>query len=163
MTHGGVPYDIDLTNGNGIECRNGGVTGSYQIVLTFSNDLANVDSADVVCGSVSSSAIGPNASQYTVTLAGQSNCNQQYNTVALLNVDDVAAHHSDTVLSPQWGLLIGDTTGDGSVNSGDISQVKAQSGNPVTISNFREDVNIDDNLNSGDISLIKSKSGTALP
>jgi hypothetical protein len=34
------------------------------------------------------------------------------------------------------GVLLGDTTGDNSVNSADISQTKSQSGNPVTNSNF---------------------------
>ncbi len=72
-------------------------------------------------------------------------------------------NHSDTVLSPPWGLLIGDTTGDGSVNAGDIGQTKSQSGQPVTGSNFREDVTVDGSINAGDIGLVKSKSGTGLP
>ena len=38
-------------------------------------------------------------------------------------------------------VLIGDTNADGSVNSAAIGQTKSQSGNPVTGSNFREDVN----------------------
>jgi hypothetical protein len=61
------------------------------------------------------------------------------------------------------GVLIGDTTGDGGVNSADISQTKSQSGAPVTATNFREDVTLDGNINSADISLVKSRSGTALP
>ena len=61
------------------------------------------------------------------------------------------------------GVLVGDTTGDRSVNSADISQTKSQSGQAVTTSNFREDVTADGSINSADISLVKSKSGTALP
>jgi hypothetical protein len=61
------------------------------------------------------------------------------------------------------GVLLGDTTGDGFVNSADISQTKSQSGQSVGSSNFREDVNTDGFLNSADISLVKSESGTALP
>ena len=61
------------------------------------------------------------------------------------------------------GVLFGDTTGDGFVNSADISQTKSQSGNAVTSSNFREDINTDGFINSADISFVKSKSGTALP
>jgi hypothetical protein len=60
-------------------------------------------------------------------------------------------------------FLLGDTNADASVNSADISQTKAQSGQVVGGTNFREDVNIDGSLNSADISLVKSKSGTALP
>ncbi len=163
MIHGGSgTYDIDLTSGTGVECRNG-AGGNYTLILTFSNNLTNVDSASVGCGSVSSSAIGPNPNQYTVNLSGQGACNAQYNTVTLSNVDDSMGNHSDTVLSPPWGLLIGDTTGDGSVNAGDIGQTKSQSGQPVTGSNFREDVTVDGSINAGDIGLVKSKSGTGLP
>jgi hypothetical protein len=60
-------------------------------------------------------------------------------------------------------VLVGDTNGDGFVNSADISQTKSQSGQAVSASNFREDVTMDGNLNSADISLVKSKSGTGLP
>jgi hypothetical protein len=163
LVHGATPYDVILTGGNGIECRNGPGTGDYSIVMTFSNNLTNVDSASVACGTVSSSSIGPNANDYTVNITGQSGCNAQYNTITLTNVDDSAANHSNTVLSPQWGLLIGDTTADGSVNSADIGQTKSQSGNPVSGSNFRQDVTVDASINSADIGLVKSKSGTALP
>ena len=61
------------------------------------------------------------------------------------------------------GVLFGDTTGEGSVNSADISQTKSRSGQTVTSTNFRSDVTVDGSLNSVDISLVKSKSGTALP
>ena len=60
-------------------------------------------------------------------------------------------------------FLIGDSNGDGFVDSADISQIKGQSGVPVTNANFREDINADGFLDSADISAVKSKSGTALP
>ena len=164
MVHGGVDtYDVDLMSGIAVECRSGGVSGDYQIIFTFSNDLTSVDSAAVACGSVSSSALGPNPNQYTVNLTGQNSCNANYNTITLTNVNDSMGNHSDMLLSPQWGLLIGDTNGDGTVNSADVGQIKSQAGNPVTISNFREDVNVDETLNSADVGLVKSKSGTSLP
>ncbi len=61
------------------------------------------------------------------------------------------------------GVLLGDTTADRSVNSGDIAQTKSKSGQAADGTNFRNDVTVDGNLNSGDIGLVKSKSGTALP
>jgi hypothetical protein len=61
------------------------------------------------------------------------------------------------------GVLIADTNADGFVNSADIGQTKAQSGNAVGLSNFREDANADGFINSADIGLVKSKSGTDLP
>ena len=163
MVQGVGTYDVDLTSGNAVECRSGGVTGDYTLVLTFSNSLVSVGSASAACGSVSSSAIGPNANQYTVSLTGLNSCNQSYNSLTLTNVEDSADDHSDTVVTPQWGLLIGDTNADGSVNSGDIGQTKAQSGQTVGTDNFREDLNVDGSINSGDIGLVKAMSGTALP
>jgi hypothetical protein len=61
------------------------------------------------------------------------------------------------------GVLVGDTNGDGFVNSADIAQTKSQSGAAVTSTDFREDVTVDGSINSADIALVKSKSGTALP
>jgi hypothetical protein len=60
------------------------------------------------------------------------------------------------------GVLAGDTNADGTVNSADISQTKAQSGFAVG-SNFREDVTVDNSINSADITFVKLRSGTALP
>jgi hypothetical protein len=40
------------------------------------------------------------------------------------------------------GLLPGDTNGSGGVNASDIGQTKAVSGQTVSASNFRQDVNI---------------------
>jgi hypothetical protein len=61
------------------------------------------------------------------------------------------------------GVLLGDTTANGAVNSTDVSQTKGQSGIVVTISNFREDVTVNGSINSSDVSSVKLHSGTALP
>jgi hypothetical protein len=65
--------------------------------------------------------------------------------------------------SIDMGMLIGDTTADNNVNSGDVSQTKARSGGAVDGTTFRSDVTVDGNINSGDVSLVKSKSGNGLP
>ena len=87
--------------------------------------------------------------------------NAQYDTVTLTGALDDQGNAGN--VSTTFGVLLGDTTEDGAVNSGDIAQIKSQSGQPVTSSNFREDPTVDGNINSGDIALVKSKSGTALP
>jgi hypothetical protein len=60
-------------------------------------------------------------------------------------------------------VLIGDTTGNRTVNSSDIAQVQSQSGQTVTSANFRENVTVSGSINSSDIALVQSKSGTGLP
>jgi hypothetical protein len=61
------------------------------------------------------------------------------------------------------GVLLGDTTGNGAVNSSDISQTQSQSGLALSNSNFREDVTVNGAINSSDISTVQVQSGTALP
>ena len=157
------PFDIALppTGNAGVECRTGGANGDYQLVFTFANPLTSVGGASVTAGtgSITSSSI-QNGREYVVNLTGVGNA--QRLTVTLTNVSDTTGNSSASIPATM-GVLIGDTTGNGSVNSSDISQTKSQSGQNVTASNFRQDVTINGSINSSDISLVKSRSGTALP
>jgi hypothetical protein len=163
-THGSTPFDIDLplTEGPGIECRSGGAAGDYTLIFTFANPLTNVGGASVTSGtgSVSSSAIGTDAREYVVNLTGIANA--QEITVTLTDVNDSLSNHSPS-LESTMGLLLGDTTASRIVNASDIGQTKAQSGQAVTASNFRTDVNANGSINASDISLVKARSGTAIP
>jgi hypothetical protein len=161
-THGGAgTFDIPLPlapNPIGIECRSGGPSNNHTVVMTFA--LPVTFSSATVCsgtGSVQSSS-GSGTNTITANLTGVTNA-QRIN-VCLLNATD--GTNSGTVTVPM-GVLLGDTTADGSVNSADISQTKSRSGQTVGSGNFRSDVTVDGSLNSADISLVKSKSGTALP
>jgi hypothetical protein len=163
---GSTFFDVNLplSGPRGVECRSSGSlgAGNYTMIFTFANNLVSVDGATIASGtaSVSSTALGPNANQYTLNLTSVSN--QQYVSVALVNAKDSTGAIGD-VVGPQMGVLIGDTNADGFVNSADIGQTKSQSGQSVISSNFREDLNADGFHNSADIGLTKSKSGTALP
>jgi len=172
--HGSIsqPFNIPLplTGPRGIECRVPGNTGDagvdYKLIFTFVNTLTSVGAASVTNhdptsggGTISSNATGSDTHQYIVNLTGVTNA--QYITVTLSNTLDAANNMGDVSL--QMGVLLGDATADGSVNSADIGQTKSQSGHAVTSSNFREDVTVDGSINSADIGLVKSKSGTALP
>ena len=86
--------------------------------------------------------------------------NAQTIVVTLYGVSDGVNTNN---VSISLGILLGDTTGDKSVNSSDVSQTKSRSGQTISTTNFRSDVTVDGTLNSSDVSLVKSKSGTALP
>ena len=58
------------------------------------------------------------------------------------------------------GILIGDTTGNLSVNASDVSQTKSRS-DRQSGSNFRSDVTANGSINASDVGAVKSKSGTA--
>lgn len=163
-THAGTPFDVNLLTVNpAIECRSGGMTNDYQIVYTFPSAVTfgggevipGVGGTASLAGPPSSS---PDGTQVTVNLTNVSNA--QTITVRLTGVNDGTNTFDCSV---QMALLLGDTNGDRSVNSGDIAQTKFQSGNLVSGTNFREDLNADGSINSSDIGLVKSKSGTTLP
>jgi hypothetical protein len=166
-TAGTFDVNLPLTGTRGIECRTGGTSGNHKLVFTFLNALTSVGGV-TVAGSSGNPMVGPGSDnginpsdphQYIVNLTGVDNA--QYITISFNNVHDVAGNVGS--VSDQMGVLLGDTTADGSVNSADIGQTKSQSGHVVTTSNFREDVTVDGSINSADIGLVKSKSGTALP
>jgi hypothetical protein len=159
--HGSAgPFDINLplTGPRGVECRSGGANSDYTMIFTFSGPVGSCGTASTSGGSVSSSSGGGNSC--TVNLTGVPNA--QYLTVNLTGVTIPSACFVGNV-SGTMGVLLGDTTANGSVNSSDISQTKAQSGTVANSSNFRTDVTINGLINSSDISTVKSKSGTALP
>jgi hypothetical protein len=158
-TTGIFDVDLPLSGNPGIECRSGGANGNYQIVFTFRNNLSSVSSATIASAAVDSSSIGPDQNQYTVNLAGVPNAHSA--TVMLNTVQDVAGNIGNA--SGTMAVLIGDTTGNGTVTSSDVSQVKLQSGQPVTSSDFRADVNASGTITSTDVSAVKLRTGTALP
>lgn len=60
-------------------------------------------------------------------------------------------------------VLLGDTTANRTVNSSDIGQTKANSGQTTAGSNFRSDVTVNGSINSSDIGSVKAQSGTSIP
>ena len=96
----------------------------------------------------------------TVNLTGVSDAQQI--TVTLSTVTDCFGSVLPNTMVTA-GMLIGDTTGNGAVNSGDVAQTKARSGQPVSAANFRSDVNTDGSIDASDVSVVKSNVGTGLP
>jgi spore coat protein A, manganese oxidase len=159
--HGGAgSFDINLplTGSPGIECRSGGATNDYQLLVSFTNAVVFTQaSVTEGIGSVSGSS-GSGTTTVTVNLTGVTT--GQAIKVTLTGVNDGLI--TNNVVIPM-SVLIGDTSSNGTVNASDISQTKVQSGQAVAASNFREDVNANGSINASDVSLVKSKSGTALP
>ena len=160
-THGSAGnFDINLplTGNPGVECRSGGTTNDYQLVVTFP-EAVTVDQALVSDGTGSVTGdTGNGTTSVTVNLTGVANA--QTLKVTLSGVNDGTKMNDITV---PVSMLIGDTTGNGTVTSSDVSQVKLQSGQPVMSSNFRADVNASGTITSTDVSLVKLRSGTSLP
>jgi hypothetical protein len=157
-THGGAgTFDIPIA---GTECRDGGATGSYTLVFTFANTISRFGGAVVAdgIGNVSSTSLAGNA--VTVNLTNVTNA--QRVTVSLVDVHDSAGNVSAS-MPAVLRVLIGDTSNNGSVTGTDVSQTKGQSGAPVTIANFREDVVVNGAISGTDVSSVKGHTGTAVP
>src|SRR5437870_1813411 len=88
--------------------------GNYTVVFTFVNNVTNCGTAGTAGGSVTS---GPNPNQCTENLTGVPNA--QYTTVTLNNVLD--SQNNTGNVAATMGVLVGDATADGTVNSADIT------------------------------------------
>jgi hypothetical protein len=157
-THSGVgTFDIRLSLAGpiGIECRAAGAGGAHQLIVTFASNVTFSSASVSGGGSGTASATG---NQITVNLTGVGN---PARLLVSLNGVSNGFDSSDELIPA--GILLGDTTGNGSVNASDVSQTKVQSGQAVSAANFREDVTLNGSINSSDISQVKSRSGTALP
>ena len=158
-------FDINLPpNGSaGIECRSGGANNDYEVVFTFPTAIT-LSGATVAPGTGKSASVqgvpvvSTDGRQVTVNLTGVTNA--QTMNVQLNNVYD-GANTGNVVV--RMGALLGDTTGNGTVNSSDVSLTKLKSGQVVDATNFREDVTVNGSINSSDVSTVKLNSGTALP
>jgi hypothetical protein len=158
-THGAANFDISLplTGAVGIECRSGGASNIHKVIVTFAVPVS-LTSASVTTGIGSVSSHSVNGAKVTVNLTGVANAQKM--VITLFGVNDGTSTQDVNV---PMGVLLGDTTGNGSVNASDVSQTKSKSGQAVSASNFRTDVTVSNSINSSDVSLVKSRSGTALP
>lgn len=156
-------YNIPLSGTPGVECRSGGALGVHQLVISFPKNITlnppnGTPAVRVSSGIGSVSQFVVSNDQVIVNLTGVTNA--QTITVTLSHVSD-GTNTTDVMVSARF--LLGDTNGNGAVNSTDVSQTKLQSGQAVTSANFRSDINLSGSINASDVSSVKLKTGTALP
>ena len=160
-THGSAgTFDVSLplTGTPGVECRSPGAGGTHRLVVTFAN---SVTVGGIIVSSANGQATGmQSASGAVVTVDLGSVANAQIVGVTLTNVND--GTNAGDVAIP-FRVLEGDTSGNGMVTSTDIGQTKGFSGQPLTVGNFRADVNATGGINSTDLGIVKARSGTMLP
>ena len=156
LTHGDFgSFDIDmpLTGTSGVEDRDG--SGNYLAVLMF-DDAVTSGEATVVSGTAMAGIPTFSGSEMRVPLTGVAD--QQNVTVEISNVDGGGG--SDDVA---FGFLIGDVNGDRKVNNTDGSQIKADNGQLVTDSNFRDDINLSGRVDKPDSKAVTTRKGHRLP
>ena len=157
MIHPGAgTFDIPLP---GVECRSGGASGNYSLVLTFSNNLES-GNASVTSGTGSVSGT-PTVSGNTMTVNLTGVTNPQSITVTLSNVTDQFLQVLPNT-PVTMNVLIGDTNNNSVVNASDVAQTKGQIGLALDSSNFRTDVNVNGSVNGTDVALVKSHIGESV-
>jgi hypothetical protein len=165
---GSFDVNLPLTGTPGIECRSGGPSNDHTIVVTFFGNVT-VNGTPQAAVTLGTGMIGSDGnsnggmvgvSGNTVTIPLTSVANAQTINVTLYDVNYGAGNMNLVI---PMGVLVGDTTGNGMVNSSDITQTKSKVGQALTVSNFREDVTTGGVINAADVSLVKASGHTALP
>jgi hypothetical protein len=158
-TQGAGTFDISLppAGSPGVECRSGGGANDYKVVFTFPVSVT-YSSASIASGVGNvSSATGSGTNTVTVNLTGVTNA--QTITITLTNVNNGTTSGD---VSVPMGILIGDTTGNGTVNASDVTQTKARTGQTIDVTNFRNDVTANGTLNASDVTSVKTRAGSSL-
>jgi hypothetical protein len=116
------------------------------------NPLSSVGSVSLTTGAgvVIASHIGSDPREYIVKLGGVADA--QHLSLTLNDVTD-SFRYSSSSIGLIFGILLGDTNGNGSVTASDIAQTKTQAGQPVTGANFRTDLNANGAISASDIGL----------
>ena len=144
--------------GEPMHAGNAGGTG-HRIVFQFNRTVvtpgtvAVTDAAGMPLGMAGAAALG---NEVTVTLTNITNA--QRAKVTLTNINGEGLNASASV-----GFVIGDINNSRSVDSIDISSVKARSGEVTDASNFRFDLNASGVINATDISVVKARINSILP
>ncbi len=155
---GAIDINLPLTGTAAVESRSGGPGGNHQIVLTFANPITFIGaSVTSGIGSVATSS-GSGTNVITLDLAGVDNAQRIAVTLTGVNTGIPA---SDIVIP--MGILLGDSNGDGGVNSADATQTRTRSGSAADATTFRSDYNLDGTVNGGDVFIARARSGTSLP
>jgi hypothetical protein len=160
-THGTAgDFDIDLpiTGNPGIECRSGGASNDYQVVVTFPNSVTFINAAITSGTGTVANTNGSGTPAVTLNLAGVTNA--QTITLTLSAVNDGTSVGDVGV---RMGVLVGDVNASGVVTTGDTNLCKAQALQPVTNANFRNDINASGDITTGDVNLIKQNALSQLP
>jgi hypothetical protein len=143
-------------------------TGSHQIVVNFNSTVtatefpaANISAAVSAGGSGSRPATATfngNSMIITVGTTGSPIPNGSRITVTATGVGAAAGVNPTVVV----GFLLGDVSGNRTVNSTDVGTVKGQSGVAVTATNYLSDLSANGTINSTDVGTVKGASGSTL-
>jgi len=141
---------LPLTGDPGIECRTRG--NQHTLVFTFSKDVVSGTAALTRGrGRVAGQSV---FSANTMAVDLSKIVDGQKITVTLTDVTSSGGDVLDPVSVTMY-VLAGDVDASKTVDNTDVTLVRAQLGQPVTASNFRDDVNVSGTITGADVRAIK--------
>jgi hypothetical protein len=149
-------FDVDLLPpASGIECRSGGATGDFQVVVTFAVPVTFNSASVSGTGSVATALSSGN--QVFVNLTGVTNAQR----IEITLVVNDGTNTSAVVVS--MGVLLGDVNASRLVDGNDVSAVQSHTRQSVNNTNFRYDVNASGLIDGNDVSITQGQTRTSLP
>ncbi len=142
---GGVP---------GVEPRNGGSAGDYDLIVRFPAPVSY--SGTTLEGSNGQIRTQTGSGSDTLVIGLSGVADQQRLQLVLHGVND--GRCTDDVFL-QVVILVGDVTGDGVVNAGDTLRSRQWSGEAASAQTFRADINGDGVINAGDVLNVRQRTG----
>jgi hypothetical protein len=156
LTHGSAgTFDVamPLTGTSGVECR---LATTYNAVFTFDAPVTSGD-VTVLSGTATVGLISFNGNSMIAQLTGVTNA--EIVTLHTQNINGDGQAHGDV----PFGFLTGDADASRLVSKPDQTLVKSQVNQPVTSSNFREDLNADGRIKNADLNVLKANKGHSIP
>ncbi len=151
-----IDKTLAITDAITVEPRS--IGSGHNVVFNFNDSINAIGGVTVVDGANAPVAATASATGALVTVTIPALPDNTRVTVSLTGVNGDMPSFSASL-----GFLVGDANGSRSVNSSDISGVKARSGQIANTANFKFDVNASGAINSSDISAVKARSGLVLP
>ena len=160
--HGATPFDLTIDKGQpltgNITVEPRAIGAGHTLVFHFDSPVSSVGAATALDSLMNTAGTATATVLNGDVVATLTNVTDNKRLTLTLN----GLNGSATAMA-SMGFLVGDVNNTRSVNSSDISGVKARSGQSTNTSNFMFDVNASGAINSSDISAVKARSGLVLP
>ena len=151
---------VVITASSGLSIESRLIGAGHTIAFQFSETITSAGSVTAVDGAAApiANTVSSAGNEVIVTLTGVADRTRA--TITLANVNGTGVGVTFPV---SMGFLVGDQNGSYQVDGGDISAIRARSGQSATAINFRGDFNTSGTIDGGDISTVRARSGNNLP
>jgi carboxypeptidase T len=156
LTHGGAgtfEIPMPLTGVSGVEDRS---SSTYNAVFTFDGPVSSGEVL-VLSGTATVGPILFSGNTMTAQLTGVTSA--EVVTLRVQNINGDGQLHGDV----PFGFLTADINGNRIVDRPDQQQLQADRGQPITASNFRDDIDLSGTIDQPDLQSVKTNRGHSIP